>query len=321
MSLIRSLTYLFLISGLVRTSAHHIHHDERKSLSAVNQTSMQAVNPVFSVEEMYKMTRDFLDSFIFPENQKQVNAVNSTMFSEQVFGRVDATRNFIGRELNTEYIYGVFSNIIDNPNPAFFTLLGSPVRYQLAHWAGAGNVVSFSVINYLQQQNGGLIMPFEIDAWLTFDHNRQITQYDASFRYLQWAFDSIAQIGMMEANVTNPVIWQGIIAQKLAASICSIAQSSCNGTNEQYSSNEECKEFLTKQVRFGQTYEMGMNTLLCRMVHQSMVPIRPQVHCSHIGKSGGEYCVDNRLYNQTVTQSYFTHSDFVALDFPGKGTE
>ena len=48
----------------------------------------------------------------------------------------------------------------------------------------------------------------------------------------------------------------------------------------------------------------GRDTLLCRMVHQNMVPLRPEVHCPHIGPSGGGYCVDTPSYAGTVGSNY-----------------
>ena len=54
----------------------------------------------------------------------------------------------------------------------------------------------------------------------------------------------------------------------------------------------------------------GRNTLLCRMVHQNMVPLRPEVHCPHIGPTGGGYCVDYPSYAVTVGQTYFTNFPF-----------
>lgn len=57
--------------------------------------------------------------------------------------------------------------------------------------------------------------------------------------------------------------------------------------------------------------ETGRNTLLCRMVHQNMVPFRPAVHCPHIGPTGGGYCDDDKTYAQTVLQDYFTNYPFV----------
>ena len=60
----------------------------------------------------------------------------------------------------------------------------------------------------------------------------------------------------------------------------------------------------------------GRNTLTCRMVHQNMVPVRPSVHCSHLGKTGGGYCTDNTNYTGTVNAQLFTNAPFVPY---GKG--
>lgn len=46
------------------------------------------------------------------------------------------------------------------------------------------------------------------------------------------------------------------------------------------------------------------------MVHQNMVPMRPEVHCPHIGPTGGGFCDDKETYAQTVTEKYFTNYPF-----------
>ena len=46
------------------------------------------------------------------------------------------------------------------------------------------------------------------------------------------------------------------------------------------------------------------------MVHQNMVPLRPEVHCPHIGPSGGAYCIDTPSYAGTVGANYFTNYPF-----------
>lgn len=58
------------------------------------------------------------------------------------------------------------------------------------------------------------------------------------------------------------------------------------------------------------TWVTGRNTVLCRMVHQNMVPLRPAVHCPHIGPSGGGYCVDTPSYAETVGANYFSNYKF-----------
>ena len=39
----------------------------------------------------------------------------------------------------------------------------------------------------------GLIQPLELDIWLTFNAQGQVAQYDATFRWFQWATDVALQ--------------------------------------------------------------------------------------------------------------------------------
>jgi hypothetical protein len=105
-----------------------------------------------------------------------------------------------------------------------------------------------------------------------------------------------------------------ILTGVLSEEICETAQTYCNGTNTQYSSLTSCYQYLTQEVRFGEAYEFGRNTLVCGMVHQNMVPFRPSVHCPHIGPTGGGYCTDDMTYMSTVDQTYFNTS---WIPYPG----
>ena len=46
----------------------------------------------------------FADAFMYPNNTAEASKINSTLFAENVQGRVDLTSTFGGRELNTEAI-------------------------------------------------------------------------------------------------------------------------------------------------------------------------------------------------------------------------
>jgi hypothetical protein len=105
------------------------------------------------------------------------------------------------------------------------------------------------------------------------------------------------------------------LSGELAKGICHTHEDHCKGSNQKYDDFESCLEFLTKRVRFGAAYELGKNTLLCRMVHENMVPLRPDVHCPHIGPTGGSYCVDDETYSKKVLQPYFTHAPFIPFGF------
>lgn len=305
------------------------------TISVASKAAKKTKTPNFSFHELYNLTTNFFDNFAYPNNAIQAKKINSTLFATDVLGRVDVTRNFDGQELNTEYAFGLFSNLALNPGS--FTLLGVPVAYTITHFAANQNIISVALIVDFNITALGVVNPVEVcfslsafqqtnivltttkvDFWATFNEAGQIDQYDATFRYLQWQFDSLMSVGQTELGLNSTSEVETAVGEKLAASICATAQTYCNGTNLQYNSAAACYEYLTQEVRFGQAYEMGMNTLLCRMVHQNMVPYRPDVHCSHIGPTGGGYCTDDRTYTGTVTQSFFTNHPFVPYGYANK---
>ncbi|KAH0415266.1 hypothetical protein KCU90_g14844, partial [Aureobasidium melanogenum] len=80
--------------------------------------------PNFTFAELYNLTDRFLKNHMYPLNIAQSLSINSSLLSPDILGRVDATRDYAGRELNTEYLFGLFANIALNPDA--FTLLGYP---------------------------------------------------------------------------------------------------------------------------------------------------------------------------------------------------
>jgi hypothetical protein len=97
----------------------------------------------------------------------------------------------------------------------------------------------------------------------------------------------------------------------IAKSVCKTHDTYCKGDNVQYASNQECYDFLTKETRFGESFELGRNTLVCRSVHEGMLKFRPDVHCSHIGKTGGGMCDDDMSYAEKVDEKYFSNAPWI----------
>lgn len=153
-----------------------------------------------------------------------------------------------------------------------------------------------------------LIIPGVITAWFQFNSAGQVTQYDAVFRWLDLLFTQIMQAAGRKFNTSDPTEIQSRVADLFARTICQTQEKYCVGPNRQYPSEDACYVFLTQQIRFGQPYEMGRNTLLCREVHDNMVRYNPDVHCAHIGPTGGAYCVDDQTYEEVVLQRYFRAS-------------
>ncbi|TVY83101.1 hypothetical protein LSUE1_G005917, partial [Lachnellula suecica] len=244
-----------------------------------------------------------LYNFIYPANVEQAKSINSTLLAEDAQGRVDITRTFDGRELNTEYLFGLFANLAANPD--LLTILGVPVSYEVTHFSANQHIAAAQTRFIFNFTSLGLVLPVIIESWNTWNAKGEITQYNASFKYWQWMVDTVIGASMPLLNATTPAEAVQILTSKVAASICNTAQTFCNGENTQYDSMASCYQYLTQETRFGASYEVGRDTLLCRIVHQNMVPFRPSVHCNHIGPTGGGYCTDDTTYVSTVMNKYF----------------
>ncbi|CAD6593695.1 MAG: hypothetical protein ASARMPREDX12_007470 [Alectoria sarmentosa] len=272
----------------------------------------------FTHNQLFTLQKKFLDNFIAPNNAIQAKSINSSLLADDVQGRVDITRTFDGRELNTEYLFGLFANLVTaGTDPDAFSLLGIPTAYEITHFAASQNIASASTRFQFFFQAINATIPLQIQTWNVFNSAGEISMYDATFTgWWQWAVDLLLQTASQKLsvaegkNVSLPET-ETYLQSKLATSICSTAQKYCVGPQlQQYQNASQCYSYLTTQTRFGEAYELGRNTVLCRMVHQNMVPIRPAVHCPHIGPSGGGYCVDTPSYAETVDANYFSNYKF-----------
>jgi hypothetical protein len=305
-----------LLLGTAIMPSHSISAMALPSLAS-NNTSLTAIidtfeQPHFTFNQLYSLTERFWDNFVFPANVNQSRSINSNLFAEDVIGRVDATRTFYGRELNTEYIFGSFGNLA--LNPSILSLFGVPLSHQLVHFAATQNIASAAELILFNLTLINEIVPVEVDTWFEFNAQGEISEYDASFRWLAWVIDYLLDVftKSLGAGATDAVAISEL-ASALATQICQTASTYCIGALSQYESFSDCTDFLTTKIRFGKAYEMGMNTLICRSLHELMLPLRPEVHCPHVGKSGGDMCIDDLTYAQKVLQPVFTNAPFVPL--------
>lgn len=219
----------------------------------------------------------------------------------QVQGRVSDTRNFAGRELNTEYIFGLFI-----PSKAV-SIIGQPGVGQVIQFAANQNIAAASTrVPFNFQQFGNKTLPVVIDTWIAWNDAGEIIQYDATFKW----FAHLVQELIFSLDPNHSVAMSRAIGA-ITNSICTSHASHCIGANRQYDDEADCVNFLTKQIRVGQPFEMGMNTLMCRSLHEHMIKFRPDVHCSHIGKTGGGMCDDNTSYEEKVEEQYFTNTPWI----------
>jgi hypothetical protein len=221
---------------------------------------------------------------------------------------VDITRTFDGRELNNEYIFGLFSE------PDHLSLVGVPIAYSITQFTANGNIASATTVVTFNSTSFGVVIPVTIDTWIEWDAQQKIVQYDATFRWFGPLLEALLKAQAARMNTTDLAVVRAALTQRLADTICQTHEDNCKGENQQYENRDACMDFLTNKTRFGQAYELGRDTLLCREVHELMVKYRPDIHCSHIGPTGGDYCVDDLSYEQVVLEKYFRDS-FIAYGY------
>jgi len=145
--------------------------------------------PHFTYDELYQLQVRFYDNYIYPADVAQAQAINSTLLAEDVRGRIDITRTFEGRELNTEYLFGLFANLAANPSA--ISLLGVPLSYEILHFAANEWITSSAVRLQFNFTSLNLIVPVEIDSWNTWNAAGEMTQFDVNFKYWEWMFDYV----------------------------------------------------------------------------------------------------------------------------------
>ena len=212
------------------------------------------------------------------------------------------TRTFDGRELNAEYIFGLFSE------PDHVSLVGVPIEYNITQFVANDDIASATTVFNFNATTFGLVVPVTIDTWIQWNDDGKIVRYDATFRWFDHLIETLFGAMGKKLNTTSEEQIAEHISQVLAQTICKTHEENCHGENQQYESTDQCLDFLLNQTRFGKPFELGRDTLLCREVHELMVKYRPEIHCSHIGPTGGDYCVDERPYMKVVTEQYFSKS-------------
>jgi hypothetical protein len=241
-----------------------------------NSTATPNPTPSFTPSELYALQVRLWENFLSPADVVQAEAINSTLLASDCQGRIDITRTFDGRELNTEYLFGLFANLAANPNQ--LSLIGVPLSYDIIHFSAQEYISSAATRFMFNLTSVGLVIPVEIDTWISWNGNGEIQQYDATFKYWSWLMDYLITTLAPGLGANSSAQAIQILTGALANSICIAEEQFCVGENQQYASKDACVAFLTQNVRFGQPFEMGQDTIMCRSIHQNMVPYRPAVH-------------------------------------------
>jgi len=206
------------------------------------------------------------------------NTVNAS-----VCARVHAFGDHFGVMDLAEYFYGLTPNtILFDTRPSYFILAFDLTSF----FVNVANKIAFSTIQYRIGQPGT-----DPKTW------RNSTQLGT------WRFDNADKI--VEAALWNPLYSLGQresgafkapgYQYSISNYTCSRHQRFCGNTPySQYASFDTCMTYLNS-IPLGEPDVFTANNTMCRYQHSTLVQLRPEVHCAHIGPSGGTFCVDKKL--------------------------
>ncbi|KAF7340314.1 hypothetical protein MVEN_01950500 [Mycena venus] len=258
-----------------------------------------------TLQQMLGFLQQFNEDFSYPRNVEVAKSINYTGFSEDIVGRVDVTETFIGQELNTEYIFGLFAGIATGSN-ASTPLLGVPVNGTLVDLVIENNLM---IATTRRDFNWTVaVVPTLWQLKFMFNDEGLVTQYDAILYRASALFASVwpkvAKAAIKELGLPPDTSDTVAIQTRAAVDVCAAHETYCLGPNQQYNSTKDCMDFVLRTIPLGEIWQGGQNTAVCRYVHTPMLALRPAVHCPHVGPTGGDMCFDHTY--DSMIESPFT---------------
>jgi len=262
------------------------------------RTTSYVKRNLHTIRSIYNLT-------VYPNNvpilTKGASAVPPGLFSSDATGRVDPLGNFTGFDDSIEYFFGLSPT--PQPNPTGVAVYEAEVVEFTSGCADIASSVVYLKAGIVDAQTaqpipGGNTTILKQIAFWRFDENGLVLQYDAYIANLQlW---TVTATGI---DYSQRPIQEGAISRQ----ICPQILQRCTGENEQYPDTTTCIADLS-QKPFGSFDEVWGDNDVCRIIHLLLTPIRPEVHCPHVGPKGGSApnnykCVDIN-FNEP---SYYTN--------------
>jgi hypothetical protein len=116
---------------------------------------------------------------------------------------------------------------------------------------------------------------------------------DGRVRALKVLFQRLGMGGPVMPGIQNEAQVRAVRNATIAG-ICQIVQSRCvvGGPNEQYPTQQACQDYYLSLTDGG--WERGdQKDFGCVILHQILTQSRPDVHCAHVGPTGGLKCVSH----------------------------
>jgi len=204
------------------------------------------------------------------------NALVMNLFSPNVSGRITPVGHYDDFEGTIEYFYGLATNVIG---------------FKIIDLISQDNTASVRVDILFNKSRGGVFFLQNLTqtGFFHFDSSGRVFLYDLTILRLGDA--SNGDVAGIEDNIRQL--------------ICSVALTYCNASAPYlaYNSTQDCLDFL-RSIPVGSFDRANSNSLVCRLIHNTLVPLRPQIHCPHVGPTGGGKCIDVP-YSEFYTEPYY----------------
>ncbi|KAJ6566077.1 hypothetical protein B0H19DRAFT_941175 [Mycena capillaripes] len=237
----------------------------------------------------YKRNKDTIqkiyDLTVFPANAQIItegaSAVPAGLFNANATGRITPVGEFFGFQDSIEYFFGLA------PLPSGVPPNGAITRATIVQFvSGCADVAASTVyltVNTINPDNsaGPFITALKQTAFWRFDAHGAVLKYEAWIASLD-RFASAAFGG----DPYSPPSMNSTIQ-----SVCAQQAKTCVGNNTVYSSVNDCIETLEAKP-FGRYDEAWGDNVVCRTIHVLLTKFRPEVHCPHVGPTGGGKCID-----------------------------
>ncbi|KAL9607707.1 MAG: hypothetical protein Q9167_007399 [Letrouitia subvulpina] len=238
------------------------------------------------------------------------------LFNPNATGRITPVGNFSGFDDSTEYFFAL-APIPQPPSYDAFTK-AEVVEFTSGSPDVAASVVYFtsSVVNPNATNNGEFINYLKQVAFWRFDEKGAVLKYDAWIPNVR-LYGSTTTPGSGPGTVAPP---SPEVQASIIQTLCGTTQQLCTGANTQYNSTEDCVRTLS-QRRFGDLDNIWDDNVTCRRIHILLARIRPEIHCPHVGPTGGGKCVpvsyndvyfkdDVELFGEPEGQAFFDGFDY-----------
>ncbi|EME40182.1 hypothetical protein DOTSEDRAFT_56437 [Dothistroma septosporum NZE10] len=286
MSLFR---FLFHISSISLASASVLGAQDTNGLFARHdvQCAVAEDHQPDWYKRNLKTVRDIYDLTVYP-NQIPIllgggKAVPPGLFAPDAKGRVSPVGEFDNFEDSIEYFFALaptpFSN---NASTAFYDA-------QVVDFVSSCPSVASSLVYF---RTGSVDMLGKLNKSLPTTTLSQV-----SF----WHFNPAGEVDKYQSWVPNLQAWtkasSGIdytnqqVQDAVAGGLCPTVQQRCQGKDQQFKDVQDCTAQLGAKS-FGNFDEAWGDNLACRTIHIILTMVRPDVHCPHVGPTGGGKCID-----------------------------